>query len=176
VGEKRFAKLHHLDADISAIPRSLEMIRKIPLEEIDDLRTLSDVYWRSLDGMMSEAFKAGAKGLQRETAWYLFSLWLRLAAVLRAERRLDCRNRRGAAVVYRRQPLRAHGPAVALPEHSRVHKLRDRLQRTTARPLAVAAREPGPQGPVQAGREAGAAVLDDRLALRRHAAHDLRAH
>jgi hypothetical protein len=76
VGPDRVAHLGRLGADVIAIPRSLEMIQRIPDEGLAGLRTKSDVYYLSLEGMLRKALHKQPLevGLSEAASWKLFSL------------------------------------------------------------------------------------------------------
>lgn len=76
VGPELWKLLRSLGADVMAIPRSLEMIRRIDAADLPGLRTKSDVYWRSLIGMLTQALadQGPGVGLPESDAIYLFSL------------------------------------------------------------------------------------------------------
>ena len=49
LGPERFDHLHRLDVEVLAVPRALETIRVVPTDELDDLSTAADVYWRAVE-------------------------------------------------------------------------------------------------------------------------------
>ena len=55
VGEKRWKHLEKVKAKDLLVPRSLEAIRRIPIENLSGLRTASQVYWRSLTHTLDSA-------------------------------------------------------------------------------------------------------------------------
>ncbi len=76
VGAPRLAHLTRLGADVISIPRSLEMVRLVPADSLSGLRTKSDVYYQSLEGLLRAGLDGQASGaeLGDEVAWKLFSL------------------------------------------------------------------------------------------------------
>ena len=58
LGSERFDHLHRLDVEVLAVPRALETIRVVPTDELDDLSTAADVYWRAVDVMLEKGFKS----------------------------------------------------------------------------------------------------------------------
>ena len=52
LGEKRFAALELLEADLMAVPRFLERLRRITPKRLAQLRTGAEVYWESLGPML----------------------------------------------------------------------------------------------------------------------------
>jgi len=52
LGLDRLRHLKHLEVEILSIPRSLEVIRAMAPEQLEDLRTASDVYWKSVLQML----------------------------------------------------------------------------------------------------------------------------
>ncbi len=56
LGAQRYQHLQRLDVQVLAVPRALETIRTLPLEQLDQLRTASDVYWRATRTMLDKAF------------------------------------------------------------------------------------------------------------------------
>ncbi len=76
VGAERLACLQRLGADVISIPRSLEMIQDIPTDSLAGLRTKSDVYYRSVKGLLQRGLRHQARevGLSEAASWKLFSL------------------------------------------------------------------------------------------------------
>ncbi|MCY2987374.1 MAG: formylglycine-generating enzyme family protein, partial [Planctomycetota bacterium] len=91
VGPERLAHLTRLGADVISVPRALEMIQQIPVKFLPSLRTTSDVYWKSLEGMLEEALKNQAD----HVGWPLHQT-RRLFALLAFEM-LRCGYRAGEA-------------------------------------------------------------------------------
>jgi sulfatase modifying factor 1 len=58
LGQERFGHLERLDVEVLAVPRALESIRKLKINQLAELRTASDVYWRATDEMLARAFDA----------------------------------------------------------------------------------------------------------------------
>ena len=56
LGPERYRHLQRLDVQVLAVPRALETIRTLTLEQLDQLRTASDVYWRATQTMLDKAF------------------------------------------------------------------------------------------------------------------------
>ncbi len=52
---ERYGLLKRLDVEILAVPRALQAIRSLALDQLHDLRTASDVYWRCVDSMLARA-------------------------------------------------------------------------------------------------------------------------
>ncbi len=75
LGPDRAANLKQLDADLVAVPRMLEMMISLPFDELSELRTASDIYWRAIDRMLNTDLRRQAENsLKREPAQFLFSL------------------------------------------------------------------------------------------------------
>jgi hypothetical protein len=76
LGEQRYGLLERLQADVISIPRALEMTLTIPEDELPQIRTKSEVYLKSLEGMLNKAFEEmpATVGLERDKAWKLFAL------------------------------------------------------------------------------------------------------
>ncbi len=77
LGTDRYQLLRRLDVEILAVPRSLEAIQTLEADELDNLRTASDVYWRCVDTMLAKAANPELirQGFEDETfQWLLGAL------------------------------------------------------------------------------------------------------
>lgn len=57
IGAVRRDKLNQLEADVLVVPRALEAVRHIPLQELDSVKTAAEIYWRSLWHSLQKAFE-----------------------------------------------------------------------------------------------------------------------
>ena len=76
LGPERYEHLQRLDVQVLAVPRALETIRTLKLDELDQLRTASDVYWRATQTMLDQAFTSAEvrrAGFTTESALWLFA-------------------------------------------------------------------------------------------------------
>jgi hypothetical protein len=75
IGPERLMHLDQLGADVLSIPRALEAIRKIPVEQLGDRRTKSDLYLCSLNNVIEMALRDQDRsiGASEEDARMLFS-------------------------------------------------------------------------------------------------------
>lgn len=76
LGPERYGHLQRLDVQVLAVPRALETIRTLKLDELDQLRTASDVYWRATQTMLDKAFTSAEVRRARfttESALWLFA-------------------------------------------------------------------------------------------------------
>ena len=55
LGSERFELLMYMDVELLAVPRALEAIRAIDAGRLQEVRTASDVYWRSIESMLAKA-------------------------------------------------------------------------------------------------------------------------
>ena len=74
LGAERFARLEQLEADVLAIPRALEAVRNIPVDELNGVRTASDLYWRCVESMLEEGLADPPVDMTVSCALKLFSL------------------------------------------------------------------------------------------------------
>jgi formylglycine-generating enzyme required for sulfatase activity len=75
VGQQKWNAIKHLGDIAVGIPRWLELLVELSLEDVQGLKSLSDLYLRSLRNLMNKA-RAQQAGLvlREEKAWYLFAL------------------------------------------------------------------------------------------------------
>jgi len=83
LGPERFEKLRRLEGEALATPRSLDTILRLSIDELAELRTLSDVYWCCVSAMLDKARENSSLAI-------LGSLALKLLALLAFE--MSCRG------------------------------------------------------------------------------------
>ena len=74
LGDERSNKLQQLEADVLAIPRALETVRDIPEDELNVVRTASDLYWRCVNRMLQRGLRQQSIRIGFEQALSLFAL------------------------------------------------------------------------------------------------------
>ena len=55
LGQRRYAHIERLDVELLSVPRALETVRTIKIEDLGVLRTAGDVYWRAVETMLEKA-------------------------------------------------------------------------------------------------------------------------
>ncbi|MCY2987803.1 MAG: NACHT domain-containing protein [Planctomycetota bacterium] len=73
LGWDRYSRVLATEIKIISVPRALEAIRLLRPQQLDDLRTASDVYWNCVDTMLSKAATAEliGQGFRDETLQWL---------------------------------------------------------------------------------------------------------
>jgi len=75
VGQKRWDWAKKLGTISMGVPRWLDVLFSIPEDKLgDDIRTLSDLYLKSLESLIEAARNQQPDALKPDRAWYLFSL------------------------------------------------------------------------------------------------------
>jgi formylglycine-generating enzyme required for sulfatase activity len=74
VGKKRAAKLNLVQAEVLAIPRDLETIIELDPDELTDIRTSADVYWKCFQKTLDKAMRDQQFRIQGPTAKKVFAL------------------------------------------------------------------------------------------------------
>ena len=74
LGPERAAKLQGLNADFMSVPRSLETILQIPINELGGIRTAADIYWRCAEAMLEAAKEKQRVKISSRQARKLFAL------------------------------------------------------------------------------------------------------
>ncbi len=74
LGPERAEVLERVDADVVAVPRMLETLRRIRTECLTELKTASDIYWHVVDDMLGTDIRDQADVLKREPALFYFAL------------------------------------------------------------------------------------------------------
>lgn len=74
LGSERYKKLKQLDSDVIAIPRALETVRSLSKNELNGVRTASDLYWRCVDKMLERGLANPPVKMKKNRALKLFSL------------------------------------------------------------------------------------------------------
>jgi hypothetical protein len=77
--QSRFEALQTVEADLLTVPRFLERLRTVSFEDLGRLRTASDVYWESLQSLISTGLEDQAQAQGRD--WTLERV-VRLLALL----------------------------------------------------------------------------------------------
>jgi formylglycine-generating enzyme required for sulfatase activity len=74
VGKERAAKLNLVQAEVLAIPRDLETIIELDPDELTDIRTSADVYWKCFQKTLDKAMRDQQFRIQSPTAQKVFAL------------------------------------------------------------------------------------------------------
>ena len=74
LGDKRFKLLKRLDADLVAVPRMLETLHRVPDDQLETIRTGSDIYWRAMKETLNKDVNLQQDSHKFETVLFWFSL------------------------------------------------------------------------------------------------------
>ena len=72
--DARADKLEDLEVDLVSIPRMLETVYTLSSDELDDIKTPSDLYWRSVNRTLDLDWTSQNLGINKPQAMFYFSL------------------------------------------------------------------------------------------------------
>ena len=74
LGPERHKKLNSLDADLVAVPRMLETVHRVHPDDLDEIQTAADLYWRAVQTTLEESMVDQDVSINFEDALFYYSL------------------------------------------------------------------------------------------------------
>jgi hypothetical protein len=82
IGPERFAKLMELAGTFTLTPRTIEVLRGLPIARFNEVQTLADVYWESFLGVFDQDVRRKNKGISLQATGLPFDQYLEYASAL----------------------------------------------------------------------------------------------